>query len=75
MKIDFTAVKGDAYPITAVSYEIVCSKGKDAAKAKLLKSFLAYAVGDGQDSAEAAGYAPLPDTLTGQVATAVTALS
>jgi len=75
VKIDFTAVKGDAYPITAVSYEIVCSKGKDAAKAKLLKSFLAYAVGDGQKSAEDAGYAPLPDSLAGQVATAVTALS
>jgi phosphate transport system substrate-binding protein len=75
VKIDFAAVKGNAYPITAVSYEIVCSKGKDAAKAKLLKSFLTYAVGDGQDSAEEAGYAPLPDALAGQVATAVAALS
>ena len=75
VKIDFTAVKGDAYPITAVSYEIVCSKGKDAAKAKLLSSFLTYAVGDGQESADAAGYAPLPDALAGQVTTAVAALS
>ena len=75
VKIDFAAVKADAYPITAVSYEIVCSKGKDAAKTALLKSFLTYAVGDGQASADAAGYAPLPDTLAGQVKTAVAALS
>ncbi|HUR12982.1 MAG TPA: phosphate ABC transporter substrate-binding protein PstS [Mycobacteriales bacterium] len=74
VKIDFTAVKGDAYPITAVSYEIVCSKGKDATKSALLKSFLTYAVGDGQDSAEDAGYAPLPGPLSAQVLTVVTAL-
>ena len=75
VKIDFTKVAGDSYPITAVSYEIVCSKGKDAAKTALLKSFLAYAVGAGQDSAEANGYAPLPATLATQVAASVAALS
>jgi phosphate transport system substrate-binding protein len=75
VSIDFAAVAGDAYPITAVSYEIVCSKGKDAAKSALLKSFLTYAVGDGQDKAEDNGYAPLPDALAKQVAASVTALS
>jgi phosphate transport system substrate-binding protein len=75
VSIDFTAIKGDAYPITAISYEIVCSKGKDAAKTALLTSFLTYAVGDGQDEAEDYGYAPLPDALATQVAASVTALS
>lgn len=75
VKVDFASVTGDSYPITAVSYEIACTKGKDAAKATLLKSFLTYAVGDGQKSAEAAGYAPLPASLATQVATAVAALS
>jgi phosphate transport system substrate-binding protein len=73
--IDFAAVKGDAYPITAVSYEIVCLKGKDATKQGLLKSFLTYAVGEGQDSADETGYAPLPDALATQVTTAIAGLS
>jgi phosphate transport system substrate-binding protein len=75
VKIDFTKVTGDAYPITAVSYEIACTKSKDATKATLLKSFLTYAVGAGQDSAEANGYAPLPTELAGKVTTAIGALS
>lgn len=75
VRIDFADVTGSAYPITAVSYEIVCTKGKDATKTALLKSFLTYAVDDGQDSAEDAGYAPLPRTLAKKVKTAVTALA
>jgi phosphate transport system substrate-binding protein len=75
VSIDFAAVTGDAYPITAVSYEIACTKGKDAAKATLLKSVLTYAVGDGQDSADETGYAPLPTSLATQVKAAVDALS
>ena len=75
VSIDVTKVSGDAYPITAVSYEIACTKGKDATKAALLKSFLTYAVGAGQDESEDFGYAPLPSTLAAQVKTAVAALS
>jgi phosphate transport system substrate-binding protein len=75
VSIDAAKVTGDAYPITAVSYEIVCSKGKDAAKATLLKSFLTYAVGAGQDSAQETGYAPLPESLATQVTTAIAALT
>jgi phosphate transport system substrate-binding protein len=75
VSIDATKVTGDAYPITAVSYEIVCTKGKDATKTALLKSFLTYAVGDGQDAADETGYAPLPEGLASQVKTAIAALS
>jgi phosphate transport system substrate-binding protein len=75
VKYDFANTTAGAYPITAVSYEIVCSKGKDAAKQALLKSFLTYAVGAGQASAEDAGFAPLPTALATKVAAAVTALS
>ena len=75
VSIDASKVSGDAYPITAVSYEIVCTKGRDAAKTALLKSFLTYAVGDGQDAADEAGYAPLPEGLATQVKTAIAALS
>jgi phosphate transport system substrate-binding protein len=75
VKVDYAAIKGTAYPITTVSYEIVCTKGKDAAKQTVLKSFLTYAVGKGQDSADATGYAPLPTDLAGKVKTAIAALS
>lgn len=72
---DFTKATAGAYPITALSYEIVCAKGKDAAKTALLKSFLSYAVGSGQDSAAAAGFAPLPSTIAARVKGVVSTLS
>ena len=75
VKYDFANTTAGAYPITAVSYEIVCTKGKDAAKQALVKSFLTYAVTTGQDSAEATGFAPLPTALAAKVKTAVDALS
>jgi phosphate transport system substrate-binding protein len=71
---DFANTTTGAYPITAVTYEIVCTKG-DAAKQGLLKSFLTYAVTDGQDAAEANGYAPLPASVVDRVKTAIAALS
>ncbi len=75
VKYDFASTTKGAYPITAVSYEIVCSKGKDATKQALVKSFLTYAVGAGQDSAEDAGFAPLPSALADKVTAAIAALS
>ena len=71
VKYDFANTTSGAYPITAVSYEIVCTKGKDAAKAALIKSFLTYAAGAGQASAEAAGFAPLPSALATRVSTVI----
>jgi phosphate transport system substrate-binding protein len=44
-----------------VTYEIVCSKYKDAAKGKLVKSFLThFASADVQKSLEEIGYAAAP---------------
>jgi phosphate transport system substrate-binding protein len=75
VEYDFTNSTPGAYPITAVSYEIVCSRGKDATKQALLTSFLTYAVGDGQKEADATGFAPLPSTLVARVTTALGTLS
>lgn len=71
---DFANTTAGAYPITAVTYEIACTKG-DAAKQTLLKSFLTYAVTDGQKEAEANGYAPLPTSVVDRVKTTIAALS
>jgi phosphate transport system substrate-binding protein len=62
-----------AYPVTLVSYHIVCLTYKDAAKADLVKAFMSY-VGsaDGQQAAaQAAGSAPMSDALIKQVAASV----
>jgi phosphate transport system substrate-binding protein len=72
MTIDYTTTQAGAYPIVLVTYEIVCSKGNDAAKLPLLKGFLTYTSGaDGQKSLTDLGYAPLPDSVRTKVAASV----
>jgi phosphate transport system substrate-binding protein len=63
------------YPISTVSYAIVCSKYKDAAKGSLVKSYLGYAVTTGQAAADGLGFAPLPSDLATKALASVTAIS
>jgi phosphate transport system substrate-binding protein len=63
------------YPISTVSYAIVCSKYKDAAKGGLVKSFLGYAVTTGQAAADGLGFAPLPSDLAAKALASVSAIS
>jgi phosphate transport system substrate-binding protein len=55
------------YPITAVTFLLVwqdqCKAGIKPATAKLVKSWLDYALGDGQAVAPELQYAPLPDAI------------
>jgi phosphate transport system substrate-binding protein len=71
---DFANTTPGAYPITALTYEIVCSKG-DPEKQALLASFVEYAVTDGQDAAEDNGYAPLPGAVVDRVKAALKAIT
>ena len=75
VKYDFANTTAGAYPITAISYEIVCSKGTDAGKLALLKAFLTYDVTTGQGAASGLGFAPLPQGIATKVGTAIAALS
>jgi len=76
LKLDYATKEAGAYPINLVTYEIVCSKGKDAAKAKLVKAFLkSFASEETQKSLEEIGYAPLPDEVRTKVDAAIDALS
>jgi phosphate transport system substrate-binding protein len=76
LKLDYATKEAGAYPILLVTYEIVCSKGKDPAKAKLVKSFLkSFAAADEQKKLEEIGYAPLPAEVQAKVSTAIAALS
>ncbi|MDI6101025.1 phosphate ABC transporter substrate-binding protein PstS [Actinoplanes sp. NEAU-A12] len=71
LEVDPAVAPGDAYPIVQVTYELVCR----TAVPETARSFLAYAAGvAGQEAAERAGYAPLPDTLRDQVARSIATL-
>ncbi|HVT64363.1 MAG TPA: phosphate ABC transporter substrate-binding protein PstS [Mycobacteriales bacterium] len=71
--LDFTKMTG--YPISTVSYVLVCSKYKDSAEGALVRDYLTYAAGDGQAEADALGFAPLPSKLDQQVLTSVATIS
>jgi phosphate transport system substrate-binding protein len=76
LELDYATRTDGAYPIILVTYEIACSKGLSADKAKLVKSFLTYfATPETQASLEEIGYAPLPDEVLSKVDAAVKALA
>jgi phosphate transport system substrate-binding protein len=60
-KLDFTKMQG--YPVSTVSYAIVCAKYADAAKGKLVSDYFQYAVTTGQSAAQQLSFAPLPTAL------------
>jgi phosphate transport system substrate-binding protein len=63
------------YPISTVSYAIVCSKYKDAAKGSLVKAYLSYAITKGQAAAAGLGFAPLPSDLATKAEASISAIS
>ena len=76
LKLDYATKEAGAYPILLVTYEIICSKAKDPAKAALTKAFLKhFSSTETQQSLESLGYAPLPAAVQTKVAAAVDALS
>jgi phosphate transport system substrate-binding protein len=72
-KLNFAKMTG--YPLSTVSYVLVCSKYSSASKGAAIKGYLAYAVGAGQSEATALSYAPLPSALASQVQSAVATIS
>lgn len=65
------------YPLVLVSYQIVCTQYKDAAKADMVKAWMTWVVSaDGQKAAAAnAGSAPISDALRADEMTAISAIS
>ena len=70
-----TFPKMTGYPISTVSYVLVCSKYSDAAKGAAVKKYLQYAAGVGQQEANALGFAPLPKSLDRKVLASISAIS
>jgi phosphate transport system substrate-binding protein len=76
LKLDYATKTSGVYPIVLVTYEIVCSKGNDAAKLPLLNGFLTYlARSSTQKDLAGIGYATLPDSVLSKVNTAIDAIS
>lgn len=76
LKLDYATKVPGAYPINLVTYEIVCSKGKDPEKQKNIKAFLKYfASEEAQKTIEEIGYAPLPPEVQTKVVAAIDAIS
>ncbi|MBF4622547.1 phosphate ABC transporter substrate-binding protein PstS [Clavibacter sp. VKM Ac-2542] len=71
--IDYSTTESGVYPIVLVSYLIACQEYKDPAVGELVKAYLGYVTSsEGQQLAgEKAGAAPLSDTVSAQVKTAV----
>ncbi|MFC5219331.1 phosphate ABC transporter substrate-binding protein PstS [Streptomyces coerulescens] len=76
LELDYTPSAAGAYPITLVTYEIVCDKGNKAETLPATKSFLNYiASEDGQGLLAEAGYAPLPTEIATKVRETISGLS
>lgn len=67
--IDRTTTDSSAYPLTLVSYHIICQQYDDAKERELLTSFLKYVASpEGQSAAaNAAGSAPLPASVSDRI--------
>ena len=63
-----------AYPISSFTWLLVYERMTDATKARKLADFLTYALKDGQKSAAALDYAPLPGNVVKQLEQRVAAL-
>ena len=74
VKINYKPTDPAAYPISTTTWALVFAKYADATKANLLKSFLTYVLGPGQDAADRLYYAPLPKDLLTKAQAAVAAL-
>ncbi|MEU4033588.1 phosphate ABC transporter substrate-binding protein PstS [Streptomyces collinus] len=76
LKLDYKTKAEGAYPITLVTYEIVCDKGNKADTLPATKAFLRYiASEDGQKVLSGIDYAPVPNEIIAKVRTTIEGLS
>ncbi|WP_371670518.1 phosphate ABC transporter substrate-binding protein PstS [Streptomyces sp. NBC_00289] len=76
LELNYATKAEGAYPITLVTYEIVCDKGNKAATLPATKAFLRYlASEDGQNVLTSIKYAPIPADIIAKVRTTVEGLS
>jgi phosphate transport system substrate-binding protein len=67
--------KMTGYPISTVSYVLVCSKYSNSGEGSLVNKYLTYAAGDGQSEGPALGFAPLPSKLATKALASIATIS
>ncbi|MGW2722206.1 phosphate ABC transporter substrate-binding protein PstS [Streptomyces sp. NPDC001492] len=76
LQLNYNTKADGAYPITLVTYEIVCDKGNKADTLPATKAFLRYiASEDGQGLLPNLKYAPVPADIIAKVRTTIEGLS
>ncbi|MBX9394743.1 phosphate ABC transporter substrate-binding protein PstS [Streptomyces sp. TRM72054] len=76
MELDYATKAEGAYPITLVTYEIVCDKGNKADTLPATKAFLTYiASEEGQQILADNDYAPMPDDIITKIRETIAGLS
>ncbi|MGW2572945.1 phosphate ABC transporter substrate-binding protein PstS [Streptomyces sp. NPDC001537] len=76
LKLNYNTKADGAYPISLVTYEIVCDKGNKADTLPATKAFLRYiASEDGQGLLPGLKYAPVPADIIAKVRTTIEGLS
>ncbi len=73
LKLTFDYTQTTGYPIPLVTYEFVCQTGNK--NASLLKGFLSYGAGSGQDLLPDLGYVKLPASLQSKVTASISSLT
>lgn len=76
LELQYKNTPAGVYPAVLVTYEIVCSKSEDSAKAAVLKDFLSFYASDKEQAKiQDLGYAPLPSDVASKVLASAQALS
>ncbi|CAM5725638.1 Phosphate-binding protein OS=Streptomyces alboniger OX=132473 GN=pstS PE=3 SV=1 [Streptomyces alboniger] len=76
LELNYATKADGAYPITLVTYEVVCDKGNKAETLPATKAFLRFiASEDGQKVLSDNDYAPIPDDIIAKVRTTIDGLS
>ncbi|WP_192582665.1 phosphate ABC transporter substrate-binding protein PstS [Streptomyces triticiradicis] len=76
LELNYKPTAEGAYPLTLVTYEILCEKGNKADTLAATKAFLTYTASeDGQKQLTAAQYAPIPAEIITKVRSTVANLS
>ncbi|WP_258054746.1 phosphate ABC transporter substrate-binding protein PstS [Streptomyces sp. Ru71] len=76
LKLNYNPTEAGAYPLTLVTYEIVCDKGNKSDTLAGTKAFLRYTASeDGQKVLSDNSYAPIPAEIISKVRTTIEGLS
>ena len=71
-RVSITNAPGKAaYPISSFTWLLIPTPAKDPKKGKIIADFLDWMVTDGQKMTNQLSYAPLPDSVVGQVKAAI----